>query len=309
MKKLSVIIPCYNEEENIEPFYKVISQTLKDIDYELVYINDGSTDQTLPRLKNIYTKDKNVKIISFSRNFKKDSAIYAGLKNAKASYYAIIDSDLQQHPKYILEALNFLENNSNYDQVALVNKYRQEKILSKLVKKIWYKFINFLSDTNFIESASDFRVFNDNVAQAILSLPENSRFSKGIFSWVGFNTYPMEYQVLKRLSGQSKFNLKNNLSYGLEGIISFSTKPLRIATYTGIVASIISFILLIEVLIEKIFFHTPIAGYPTIMCAILFIGGIQLITVGILGEYLAKTYYESKKRPAYIIKEKYGIND
>ncbi len=309
MKKISVIVPCYNEEDNIKLFNETLKETLKTIDYEVIYVNDGSRDKTLNNLKEIAKNDKHVKYISFSRNFNKDAALAAGLDYSEALYTTIIDADMQQHPKYILKMYEFLENNPDYDQVAMVNKHRKENFLTIFFKKCFYKIIDFLSDIQFVDGASDFRMLRSNVVTEIKRLKEKNRFSKGIFSWIGFNTYYMEYEVLERVSGVSKFNFDSNLRYAFSGIISFSTKPLRIATYTGILSSIIAFILLIEVLIEKICFNTPIAGYPTIMCAILFLGGIQLITIGILGEYLAKTYIETKNRPIYIIKEKYGFKD
>ena len=309
MKELSVIVPCFNEEGNLNLFNKTLITELKSIEYEVIYVDDGSSDETFNILKVLAKKDKHIKIIRFSRNFNKDSAIFAGLENCNAKYTCIIDADMQQHPKYITKMYNFLEENNDYDQVAMVNKKRKEKKLTIFFKKCFYKVIDKLSDIKFVDGASDFRMLRCNVIKEILKLNERNRFSKGIFSWIGFNTYYMEYDVLERNNGESKFKLKANLKYALDGIISFSTKPLRIATFIGLISSFIAFVLLIEVLIEKIFWNTPIAGYPTIMCAILFIGGIQLITIGILGEYLAKTYIETKKRPIYIVKEKYGFKD
>lgn len=310
MKQLSIIIPCYNEEENLNEFNNVITKTLKNTDFELIYVDDGSSDKTLLELQKIYKKQsKNTKVISFSRNFHKDAAIYAGLSNANGEYCCIIDADLQQNPKYILEMLDFIVKNPEYDQIAMINNQRIENFLVKFLKNSFYRFINFLSDTNFVQGASDFRLMKRSVVNAILSLPENNKFSKGIFSWVGFKTHYLTYKVEARKHGESKFGLKNSFKYAYEGIIGFSVKPLKIASYTGAVSAIIAFALFIEVLIEKIFFNHPIAGYPTIMCAILFIGGIQLITIGILGEYLAKTYIETKHRPIYIIKEQLGINN
>lgn len=309
MKEISVIVPCYNEEENLKLFNDTLKTELKKIDYEVIYVDDGSQDNTLTILKEIAEKDKNIKYISFSRNFGKDAALNAGLEHSNAKYSCIVDADMQQHPKYIVKMYDFLEENKNYDQVAMVNRERKESKLIIAFKKMFYKIIDKLSDIKFVEGASDFRMFRKNVVQEILKLQERNRFSKGIFSWIGFNTYYMDYEVLPREAGISKFNFKSSLKYALDGIVSFSTKPLRIATFIGLIASILSFILLIEVLIEKIFFGTPIAGYPTIMCAILFIGGMQLITIGILGEYLAKTYIETKARPLYVTKEKYGFKD
>ena len=309
MKKISIIVPCYNEEENLKLFNETLKLELKKIDYEVIYVDDGSKDTTLSVLKEMTKKDKNIKYISFSRNFHKDAAIQAGLEHSNAKYTCIIDADMQQHPKYIVKMYNFLEENKDYDQVAMVNNQRKENKLIIIFKKLFYRIIDKLSDIKFVDGASDFRMFRQNVVQEILKLKERNRFSKGIFSWIGFNTFYMNYEVLSRQAGVSKFNFNSSLKYAFDGIVSFSTKPLRIATFIGLISSILSFILLIEVLIEKIFFGTPIAGYPTIMCAILFIGGMQLITIGILGEYLAKTYIETKARPIYVTKEKHGFKE
>lgn len=310
MKKLSIIVPCYNEEENIFEFYESIKANLKKISYEIIFINDGSTDDTLEEIKKIYNKDKRkIKIISFSRNFNKDAAIYAGLQHSNAEYTCIIDADLQQNPKYLKEMINFLDKNNDYDQIAMINNKRKENIISVFFKKLFYKIINILSDIKFVNNASDFRMVRKNVVESILSLSERNRFSKGIFSWVGFHTCYLNYEVEQRTKGKSKFTFRTNIKYALEGIFSFSIKPLRIATYTGLISSLIAFALFIEVIVEKLVFNTPVEGYPTIMCAVLFLGGIQLIAIGILGEYLAKTYIETKQRPIYIIKEKYGFKD
>lgn len=310
MKKLNIIVPCYNEEENIEHFYKSVKSSLNNVNYEIIFVNDGSTDNTLKEIKQIYKKDKkHIKIIDFSRNFNKDAAIYAGLQYSNSKYTCIIDADLQQNPKYINKMITFLDKNDSYDQIAMVNNNRKENKLIIFFKKAFYKILDLISDIKFVNSASDFRLMRRNVVEAILLLSEKNRFSKGIFSWIGFNTYYMDYEVEKRNNGKSKFNLKNSIKYAFEGIFNFSIKPLRIATIFGLISSIIAFCLFVEVIIEKIFFNIPVSGYPTIMCTVLFLGGINLIAVGILGEYLAKTYLETKQRPVYIIKEKYGFKD
>lgn len=305
--QLSIIIPTYNEEGNVKALYETIKETLNNIKYEIIFINDGSKDQTEHNLNELYNKNNDIKIIHFSRNFGKDAAIYAGLKHASGEYTAIIDADMQQHPKYLLEMFNFLENNKNYDQVAMTIKKRKKGIFSKLGSTFFYKLINKLSDIRFAEDASDFRMFRSYVKDAILSLPENNRFSKGIFNWVGFETKYMEYDVQKRLSGKSKFNFKNSLKYAIEGIVGYSTKPLRIATIIGLISSLSSFIYLLYLIIKTLIIGSDTPGFATIVCLILFIGGIQLICIGILGEYLAKTYLEVKNRPIYVSKDEKGF--
>ena len=306
--KLSVIIPCYNEEGNIYAMYDKLESDLSKYHYEIIFIDDGSDDNTYKVMKSIYNKDKKVKVISFSRNFGKEAAIYAGLKKASGEYTAIIDGDLQQNPQYLVRMLKFLEKNGSYDQVAMVMLKRdKESIIARVLKKCFYKIIDSLSDIHFVSGASDFRMFRGNVRDAVISLSENNRFSKGIFSWVGFNTEYMEYEVEPRNSGETKFNLKSSFRYALEGILGFSTKPLRIATYIGILSSLFAFIYMIYIFIKTMIFGIDLPGYSSIMCIVLLLGGIQLITIGILGEYLAKNYLETKKRPIYISREEIGF--
>ena len=306
--QLSIIIPCFNEEGNIKILQKTIKETLKKIKYEIIFINDGSTDETEKILDKIYKKNNNIKIIHFSRNFGKDAAIYAGLKNAEGEYITIIDADMQQHPKYILEMFKFLNNNKNYDQVAMKIKKRKKGILHKIGGNLFYKIINKLSDIHFEKNASDFRMFRSYVKKAILNLPEKNRFSKGIFNWIGFKTKYLEYDVQKRLTGKSKFNLKKSIKYAIEGILCYTTKPLKIAMIIGIICSIISIIILIYTTI-KIITTNIISKFLIIICLILLIGGIQLICIGILGEYLSKAYIEVKNRPIYVSRKEQGIKE
>ncbi len=309
--KLSIIVPSYNEEGNLEELYRTIHSVLKTIDYEVIFVNDGSTDKTKNELDDLYNKhDKHVRVINFSRNFGKDAAIYAGLEHVTGEYCAIIDADMEQHPKYLLDMYNFLEENNDYDQVAMTIKKRKSgSAISRLGGKLFYKLINKLSDIHFAEDASDFRMFRSYVKDAILSLPEKNRFSKGIFNWVGFNTKYMQYDVGTRLNGKSKFTFKRSIKYAFEGIISHSTKPLRLATIFGIISAISGFVYLMYIVIKTIIMGIDTPGFPTIVCLIMLIGGIQLITIGILGEYIAKTYLEVKNRPIYIAKEKKGIKN
>lgn len=309
--KLDVIIPCYNEEGNLKLLNKSLINVLDKIDYNLIYVNDGSIDGTYNVLESIYSDNKDrTKIINFSRNFGKDAAIYAGLKASKALYSVIIDSDMQQNPKYILEMLDFLENNPDYDQVSMINSERKnDNSFVRFLKRGFYNFINLISDTKFKRDASDFRMFNKNAREAILSLGEINRFSKGIFSWIGFNTKYMEYQVEDRYSGKSKFNLIKSFKYAFNGIINFSTKPLRMATIFGLLTSTGSFIYFIVMFIHTLISGNDVPGYPSIICLILLLGGINLLAIGIVGEYISKIYLEIKKRPIYITKNTLGFDD
>ena len=309
--KLNVIIPMYNEEGNVALMYKALATTLKDIKYELIFINDGSIDKTYSMLKDVYDNDKkHVKVINFSRNFGKDAAIYAGLSHAKAKYTVIVDGDLQQNPKYLLDMMDFLDNNDDYDAVAMVNEDRKkESGLTKFLKNSFYNFINILSDTKFHKGASDFRMFRASVVDAILTMPENNRFSKGIFSWVGFKTKYMKYEVEDRHSGKSNFNLKSSFKYAWTGIINFSVKPLRLATILGTITSLFAFIYLLIVIIKTLITGGDVPGYPSLICVILLLGGLNLLAVGILGEYISKMYLEIKRRPIYVAKNKLGFDD
>ena len=308
---LSVIIPAYNEEGNILELNKKLSNTLKDINYELIYINDGSIDKTLDRIKYVYEQDKeHIKYISFSRNFGKDAAIYAGLKRSIGKYSCIIDSDLQQNPKYILSMLDRIEKNKDIDQIAMVMKNRKkENLLIRIFKHSFYRVINKLSDIKFVDGASDFRLFNESVKNAILSISETNRFTKGIFSYIGFNTEYMYYTVEKRFSGKTKFNFKNQIKYAMTGITNNSTKLLTLPIIIGSIIAFISFILIIHELVKTILYGKITPGYASTFISILFIGSIQLIFIGIIGEYLGKTYTESKNRPIYIEKEVKGFDE
>lgn len=305
---LSIIVPAYNEEGNILEMNKSLVNTLSDIDYEIIYIDDGSKDKTLEKIKSI--SKNNIKYISFSRNFGKEAAIYAGLKKSTGKYTCIIDADLQQNPKYILKMLNYLEKNNNVDQITMVMKNRnKESFFNRISKNIFYKLINKLSDIKLIDGASDFRMFNEIVKKTILYLPETNRFSKGIFSWIGFNTEYMYYNVEKRYSGTSKFNMKEQIKYALTGISNYSIKPLQISFILGIITSLISLIYILVIIFKTLLLGKDIPGYASIIVLILFMGGLQLSFIGIIGTYLGKTYIETKKRPIYIEKETKGFDE
>lgn len=309
--KLSVIIPAYNEEENLETVFNSIKSIFQDISFEVIFVNDGSTDKTAKVLESLYKSDKvHVKAINFSRNFGKDAAIYAGLESASGEYISIIDADMEQHPKYLLQMLTFLDKNDDYDSVAMTIKKRKAgSFIKRVGAKMFYKLINALSDVKFAEDASDFRMFRKNVRDAILKLPEKNRFSKGIFSWIGFKTKCMEYEVGTRTKGETKFNFKKSIRYALDGIVGFSVKPLKIATIVGALTSIAGFIYLIYIIIKTLVIGIDTPGFATIVCLILFIGGIQLLCIGILGEYLSKTFIESKNRPIYVEKSRLGFDE
>lgn len=304
--KLSVIVPLYNEEDVIEKFYKEVSKTLENKKYELLFINDGSKDNSLNILKQIYENDKEcVKIISFSRNFGKEAAIYAGLKAASGEYTVIIDADLQQNPKHIIEMEEILDKNSEYDEVCMFQKQGKKR----LKQKVFYKFISKITKIDFVNGASDFRMFKRYVVDAILEMTEVNRFSKGIFSWIGFKVKYIPYVPEERKGGETKWKFKDLVNYAINGIIGFSTSPLRLATYLGFFVSIIAFGYLLFLIINTLVTGIDVPGYASTICCVLILGGTQLLCTGILGEYLSKTYMETKKRPIYLTKEKIGFDE
>lgn len=305
---LTVIIPAYNEEGNIIELNKRLVNTLKDIDYELIYINDGSTDKTLEKIKSL--NDERIKYISFSNNFGKESAIYAGIKHSSGKYTCIIDADLQQNPKYIISMLNYLKKNEEVDQIAMVMKNRdKENLFNRISKNIFYKLINRLSDIKLVDGASDFRMFNEIVKKAILSLPEKNRFTKGIFSWIGFKTEYMYYNVEKRYSGKTKFSARAQIKYALTGITNYSIKPLQVSAILGTIISSFSFIYLLIIIFKTLLLGKDTPGYASLIVVMLFIGGLQMLFIGIMGSYLGKTYLETKNRPIYIEKETKGFDE
>ena len=302
--KLDIVVPLYNEEDNLADFYNEVKKSLSDIEYRLIFVNDGSSDNSLKVLKDLYKFDKKrVRVVSFSRNFGKESAIYAGLKNSNAEYTAIIDADLQQDPNYLLEMISKLDENSDIDSICMIQAQKKNRFF----QKIFYKFINKISKTNFVDGASDFRMFRKKVVESILSLSEKNRFSKGIFSWVGFNTLYLPYVVKMRKKGKSKWNFFKLLNYAIDGFVGFSTSPLKFSVYLGLLSSASAFVYLIVILIKTLIKGKDVPGYASIICLILFIGGCILLSIGILGEYLAKTYLEVKNRPIYIESERIGF--
>ncbi len=307
MRKVSIVVPCYNEEENIEDFYNVVTKVIESekSNYELIFIDDGSKDNTRKILKKLKSgKNYEIKSLIFSRNFGKEAAMYAGLKESNGDYVCIIDADLQQDPKYILQMQKTLEENEDCDSIALYQKQRNESSVLKVFKHAFYKLINKMAEVEFVSGASDFRMFKRNMVDAIIEISEKNRFSKGIFSWVGFNTYYLPYSANERNKGNSKWSFWKLFKYAISGIVSFSTAPLRFSTIIGLILSFVSLLYLIMVIIQKLIWGIAIPGYATIVVLILLLGGIQLLSIGIIGEYLARTYIETKNRPIYVLKEK-----
>lgn len=304
--KLSLIIPCFNEAGNVRPLFDKINEVFENKinDYEFVFVNDGSKDETFKNLKEICeSSSRPVKVVNFSRNFGKEAAIFAGLKEASGDLISLIDADLQQNPEYVVKMVDYLDENPEYDCVTAFQEKRKEGAFLRFCKRRFYHLINKMSDTEFVDGASDFRTFRKAMKDAILEMSEYHRFSKGIFSWVGFNTYYMPYAVDERLSGTTKWSFWKLFKYAIEGIVAFTTVPLKLSTYTGFFTSLASLIYIIVVIVEKLAFGIAVPGYATIVVLILFLGGLQLLALGINGEYLSKTYIQTKNRPIYIARE------
>lgn len=306
MDKISIIVPCYNEQEILPYFYKSIVEVSKKMsgqEFEYFFINDGSKDSTLNVIKELGYKDKRVKYISFSRNFGKEAGIYAGLQYVTGDYVVIMDADLQDPPGLLPEMYMEIKTGI-YDCVATRRTTREgEPPIRSFFARRFYKIINKISDINIVDGARDFRMMTRQMADSIISLDEYNRFSKGIFNWVGFEIKWIEYANVERIAGKTKWSFGNLFSYSMEGITAFSTLPLAIASVTGIAFCIIAFILICVVIFRTLIFGDPVAGWPSLVCIIFAIGGLQLFCTGILGQYLAKTYLETKRRPLYIIKE------
>ena len=304
--KLSLIVPCYNEAENVSAFHDAAICAFQDCsyDYEIIFIDDGSKDDTLAKLRQLHRQQRcPVKIVSFSRNFGKEAGLYAGLEHAKGEYIALIDADLQQRPEIVRQMVEILEKNDAYDVVAAYQDRRQEGCILSFFKKNFYRISNSLSNINLKSDASDFRTFRRNVAESILKMREYHRFSKGIFAWVGFNTYFMPYTAQPRVAGKTKWSFSKLFNYAIDGIIGYSTNPLRIASFLGTLTAIAALIYSVFVILEKLITGIDIPGYATIIVLILWLGSMQLFCIGIIGEYVGRTFEQSKKRPIYIAKE------
>ena len=312
MPKLSLVVPCYNEGENVISFHEAVLDAFQDCGYsiEIIYVDDGSRDATLHNLKKIYARqDCKVKIISFSRNFGKEAGIYAGMQHASGAYISLIDADLQQRPEIVRDMVQMLEEQPEYDIVAAFQDRRREGKVLSFFKKSFYAIINRLSKVPLQPDASDFRTFRRSVRDSILELPEYHRFSKGIFAWVGYKTMFIPYTACPRQSGMTKWSFWKLFNYAMEGIIGFSTAPLRLATLLGSVTGVAALIYLICVILEKLIKGIAVPGYATLIVLLLFFSSMQLFCIGIIGEYVGRNFEQSKNRPIYIAKEVIGEED
>lgn len=306
MDKISVVVSCYNEQEALPLFYEEITKVaneIKNAEFEFIFVNDGSKDKTLEVIKSFRKNDERVKYISFSRNFGKEAAMYAGLKRASGDYVAIMDADLQDPPKLLIEMYDTL-NKKEYDCVATRRVSRKgEPPIRSFFARLFYKLINKISKAEIVDGARDFRLMTRQMVDAIISMEEYNRFSKGIFGWVGFNTKWIEYENVERAAGETKWSFWKLFKYSIEGIIAFSTAPLVISTIMGILFCFVAFLMIIFIVAKTLIYGDPVSGWPSMVCIMLFVGGIQLFCIGIIGQYISKTYLEVKKRPIYIIKE------
>ncbi len=307
MKKLiSVIVPCYNEQEVLHMFYDEISRVAGEMsayDFEFIFVNDGSRDNTLNICKELAAKDERVKFISFSRNFGKEAGIYAGFEKSKGDLVCMMDADLQDPPALLPEMVKAIEE-EGYDSVATRRVTRKgEPPIRSFFARMFYKLMNKISKTEIVDGARDYRLMTRQFVNSLLDLDEYNRFSKGLFGWVGYNTKWLEYENVERAAGETKWSFWKLLLYSIEGIMAFSTVPLAISAIMGILFCVIAFAMIIFIIAKTVMFDDPVAGWPSTACIILFVGGVQLFCVGILGQYLAKTYLEVKGRPIYICKE------
>lgn len=307
MEKISVIVSCYNEEEALPLFYeeivKVAKKMNKKVDFEFLFVNDGSKDKTLEILRSLAKKDKRVRYISFSRNFGKEAAMYAGLKNSTGDYVTLMDADLQDPPTLLPEMFDLIKNDG-YDSVGTRRVTRKgEPPIRSFFARCFYKIINKMSKVEMVDGARDYRLMTRQVVDSIISLKEYNRYSKGLFSFVGFETKWLEYENVKRVAGETKWSFWKLFKYAIEGIVAFTTAPLTLATLLGLIMCAISFLAIIFVFVRALIFGDPVSGWPSTICIILFVGGVQLLCMGIMGEYLAKNYLETKRRPIYIVKE------
>ena len=300
---LSLIVPCYNEEESLGIFYESTLQVLQDMDtdYELIFVDDGSKDRTLAIIKEFASKNEHVKYISFSRNFGKEAAMYAGFCHAKGDYTAVIDADMQDPPTLLPEMMRILET-GEYDSVATRRTTRKgESPVRSWFARKFYRLINKISDADVVDGARDFRLMKREMVDAIVSMCEYNRFSKGIFGWIGFRTYWLSYENVERVAGKTKWSFWKLFKYAIDGIINFSQTPITLASWFGVIMTLFSFLALVFIILRKLFFGDPVAGWASTTCIIIFIGGIQLFCLGLIGQYVAKTYMETKRRPHDII--------
>ncbi len=305
-KKISIIVPCYNEEEAIPIFLREINKVIKrmsDVNFELIFIDDGSVDNTFSVMEKRAKKDKKIKYLQFSRNFGKEAAMLAGMQYSTGDYVTIMDVDLQDPPHLIIDMYRFITE-EHYDCVATKRINRKgESFLRNLFTNLFYKMIKKMSKIEMVKNARDYRMMTRQVVNAILQVKEYNRYSKGLFSFVGFKTKWIEYEDVKRSKGHTKWSFLTLFSYAIEGITSYSTLPLLFSAFMGLFFCLMAFILIIVVIVKTLIFGDPVSGWPSLVCIILFISGIQLFCIGIVGEYLSKTYLEAKRRPLYFIKD------
>ncbi|MCI8859916.1 MAG: glycosyltransferase family 2 protein [Lachnospiraceae bacterium] len=305
---ITLIVPCYNEQESLPIFYREVTAVVQrmESEYELLFVDDGSKDQTLMILRELAAQDSHVKYFSFSRNFGKEAAMYAGFCNVSGDYIAVMDADMQDPPSLLPQMMKILES-GEYDSVATRRADRTgEPPIRSWFAKRFYHMINKISDADIVDGARDFRLMRREMVDTIVSMGEYNRFSKGIFSWIGFRTYWLPYENIERAAGQTKWNFWMLFKYAIDGIINFSQAPLSIASWFGIAMTLLSFFFLFVIVIRRAVFGDPVAGWASTVCVIVFIGGIQLFCLGIMGQYIAKTYLETKNRPHFIISETNG---
>lgn len=309
MSKLSIVVPCYNEEETVKPFYEEVIKLnaffeSKEIEPEYIYIDDGSRDKTVERIKELHERDERVHLVSFSRNFGKESAIYAGLQKASGDYAVVMDVDLQDPPALLPEMFSYIEQ--GYDSVATRRVSRKgEPPIRSFFARRFYKLMKKISKTEIVDGARDYRLMTRQVVDAILSIREYNRFTKGIFGWVGYRTKWLEYENIERTRGETKWSFWSLFLYSLDGIMAFSTMPLSIAAVVGMLFCFLSLLLIIFIIVRTAVFGDPVAGWPSLVCIISLISGVQLFCIGIVGQYMAKMYMEVKERPIYLVREEF----
>ena len=305
-RTVTLIVPCYNEEESLPIFYRAVSEvmdSLPDYSFTLLLVNDGSKDGTLAQMRALSASDARVRYLSFSRNFGKEAAMYAGFCNAKTDYVAVMDADMQDPPSLLPQMLAILEE-GEYDSVATRRVTREgEPPIRSFFARAFYRLINRISDADIVDGARDFRLMKREMVEAIVSMCEYNRFSKGIFGWIGFKTMWLPYKNVERAAGETKWSFWGLFKYSIDGIVNFSQAPLSIASMAGLAFTAIAFLMILFIVVRKLLFGDPVAGWASTICIILFIGGVQLLCMGIIGQYLAKTYMEVKRRPHYIIAE------
>lgn len=306
MKKITVIVPCYNEEETLHYYYEEMSHVMtlmNNYDFELLFVNDGSRDKTLEVIKELANKDQRVKYISFSRNFGKEAAMYAGFENSTGDYVCLMDADLQDPPKLLPEMVEAIEK-EGYDSAATRRVTRKgEPPIRSFFARMFYRIMNKISDTELMDGARDYRLMTRQFVNSLLEMKEYNRFSKGLFGWVGYKTKWIEFENVERVAGETKWSFWKLFIYAIEGAIAFSTAPLAIASVIGMLMLFVAFIFIIFIIVRTLIFNDPTSGWPSLVCIITLIGGIQIFCIGILGEYLSKVYLETKGRPIYIVKE------